>query len=482
MPAITSLGIGSGIDLNTMLSQLVALERKPLDQMQADASKLQTKVSSFGQIQSLVSSVQDAANKLKDATLWSQSVANSGNEAVVTAVGGSSAAAGTYSVGVTSLAAAQTLVSGPPFPDASALVGAGTMTLQLGTWSAGQAGFTAKPGSHAVTLDVTGADTVTTLRDKINALGAGVTASVVNDAGGTRLALRSTATGAANGFRVGVADADGNLADGAGLSRVAFDPPGGATGMAYSQGATDAAATVNGIAVTSASNEISGVVEGLTLSVRGLSATPVNVDVSNDRDSISKAVTAFATAYSNLAKNIADQTKYDPTAKVGGPLQGDSAVGGVLSRLRGIINGSSGASSTFSRLSDIGLEMQRDGTLTVNSTKLGKALDNLGEMKKAFANSDASVPGNDGFARRFAKVTADMLAVDGTLTTRTAGLQKQISQNSQKQSALEDRVTRYQDRLTQQFTAMDSNLAKLNALNSYVTQQLAAITGSTTGK
>ena len=478
MPALTSLGIGSGIDLNTMLTQLVAVERRPLEQMRAEASKLQTKVSSFGQIQSLVSRVQDAANTLKGASLWSQSTAKSANEAVVTAVGGSSAAPGSYAVTVTSLASAQTLSSGTTFPDASALVGAGTLTLELGSWSAGQAAFTPKAGSTAVALDVTAADTVQTLRDKINSLGTGITASLVNDSNGTRLALRSAATGAVNGFRIGAADADGNGTDLAGLSRVAFDPPGGANGLLWGQGGADAVASVNGVPVTSSSNELSGVVEGLTLRLRGQSATPVEVDVSPDRAAVTEAVKGLASAYSELAKLIGEQIRYDPSSRVGGPLQGDSAVGGVLARLRGVINNPSGATTTFPRLSDIGLELQRDGMLSLDGAKLEKSLGNLEALKKAFTNSDPLVTANEGFARRFATLAGELLAVDGSLTTRTEGLRKLITQNSEKQNRLEDRVGRYQQRLVQQFTAMDSNLARLNALNSYVTQQLAGIAAS----
>lgn len=481
MPALTSLGIGSGIDLNTMLTQLVALERKPLEQMKAEASKLQTKVSSFGQIQSLVSRVQDAANKLKGTAgtgVWSQSVAKSADEAVVTAVGGSSAVAGNYAVSVTALAAAQTIASGSAFPDASALVGSGTLTIEVGSWSAGQAAFTGTAGTTAVQLAVTAADTVQTLRDKINALGSGVTASLVNDANGTRLALRSSATGEANGFRITAADDDGNHTDALGLSSVAFDPPGGTTGMLLNQAGANAHATVNGIAVTSASNELAGVVDGLTLRLRGTSATPVAVDVSADREAITETIKGLATAYSELARYIGEQTKYDATSKVGGPLQGDSAVGNVLSRLRGVINGASGASSVFARLSDVGLELQRDGTLAVDSAKLDKALGNLDAMKKAFTHTDALEPANEGFARRFATLASELLAVDGSLTTRAEGLRKLITQNSEKQGRLEDRVGRYEQRLVQQFTAMDSNLARLNALNSYVTQQLAGLAKS----
>jgi flagellar hook-associated protein 2 len=253
--------------------------------------------------------------------------------------------------------------------------------------------------------------------------------------------------------------------------------------MLLRQAGADAVANINGIPVTSASNELAGVVEGLTLRLRGTSgATPVDVDVSPDREAIAEAVKGLATTYSELAKAIGEQTKYDPTSKVGGPLQGDSAVGGVLARLRGVINSASGASASLPRLSDIGLELQRDGSLAVDSGKLDRALSNLESLKKAFTNTDTLVPANEGFARRFANVATELLATGGSLTTRTEGLRKLISQNSEKQSRLEERVGRYQERLTQQFTAMDSNLARLNALNSYVTQQLAGLAaGSSKG-
>lgn len=484
MPALTSLGIGSGIDLNTMLTQLVAVERKPLEQMRSEASKLQTKVSSFGQIQSLVSRLQDAANKLKGTAgsgVWSQSVAKSSNDQVVAAVSGSSAAPGSYAVTVTSLASAQTAASATPFANASELMGAGTLTLELGSWDAGRTAFTAKPGTTAATLTITAEDTLSTVRDKINSLGAGVTASLVTDANGTRLALRSASTGATNGFRVTAADADGNNADAAGLSRIAYDPPGGTLGMLFGQAGANAVASVNGVPVESATNELTGVVEGLTLRLRGLSATPVDVDVSPDREAITEAIKGLASAYSDLAKYIGDQTKYDATSKVGGPLQGDSAVGNVLARLRNVINSGSGASTVFGRLSDVGLELQRDGSLAVDGTKLDKALGDLEGLKRAFTNTDALTPANEGFARRFATLTTDLLAVDGSLTTRSEGLRKLITQNSEKQSRLEDRVERFEARLVQQFTAMDSNLARLNALNSYVTQQLAGLANSNNG-
>jgi flagellar hook-associated protein 2 len=482
MATITSLGIGSGLDINSIVSQLVALERRPLQQLQTDSSRLQTKVSAFGQMKSLFSSLQDASNRLNNASLWTQAAAASSDESAVATVGGSSAAPGNYAISVSQLAANQTVASTAVLSAATDLVGEGTLSLQLGRWDNPPSVFTAQGGSAALDITITDTDTLQSLRDKINGSGAGVTASLITDASGVRLALRSTATGAENGFRASVTDGDGTHNDASGLSRFAFDPENGAAQMEFKQAALNAVASVNGIEVNSSSNELNGVIEGLTLRLRKTTTVPgqippgaVDVAVTSDRESIKKAVEDFATAYNGLASYIANQTKYDPNSKVGGLLQGDSAVSSLVTRLRGVLNAPSGASASFPRLTDIGLELQRDGTLKANSGKLDSALTNLPELKKAFSNNDVLDPANLGFARRYAQLATQVLAVDGTLTTRTEGLQKLITKNKDSAERLEDRVTRFEARLVQQYTAMDANLARLNSLQSYVTQQLAAM-------
>jgi flagellar hook-associated protein 2 len=465
MATITSLGVGSGLDLNSMVTQLVALERRPLTQLQTQATKLQTAVSSFGQISSLLSTLQTASNALTDPTLWTQSAVASSDITAVAVSGGSGTAAGSYAVDVQDLAASQTLASGTAYAASTDLVGSGTLTLQLGTWDAAQANFTAKTGSIATPILVTATDTVATLRDKINAAGVGVTASLVTDASGVRLSLRSTATGAENGFRAGSGSAT--------LAAVAYDPPNVAGGMALKQPAANAVATVNGIDIVSASNEITGVVDGLTLTLNKKTATAVTVTATPDRSSVTTAIQNFAQAYNALASYIGSQTKYDATSKVGGPLQGDSATNTLQGQLRAVLGSSSGASATFGRLSDVGLQVQRDGTLLVNTNKLTSATANLAELKKAFTNTDSANAANNGFARRYATLAMQVLGVDGTVATHTAGLQKLISKNGDDQTRLNDRVDAFQARLVAQYTAMDANLAKLNSLSSYVTQQVA---------
>lgn len=477
MPAITSLGIGSGVDINSMVSQLVALESRPLVQMRSEASALQTQVSSYGQLSSLFSALQSAANKLTGNSLWTQSTATSSDDSAVSVVGGSSAAAGSYSVSVAKLASHQTVVSTSAYASATELVGSGTLTLDIGTWETPPPmDFVPQVGRTPTTVTTTATDTLQSLRDKINSLGGGVSASIVTDRDGARLSLRSTNSGAANGFRLSVADDDGGAAgDGAGLSRFAFDPAGGSTTMEQKVAAEDARATVNGIEVVSASNELSTVIEGLTLRLRKESFGSADISVNSDRDAVKTAIQGFADAYNALSKSITDQTRYDPTSRVGGPLQGDSAATGLQRQLRNLLNAPSGASATFSRLSDVGLELQRDGTLKVDASKLGSATSNLPELKKAFANSDLDVPANNGFARRYATLASEVLGIDGSLTTRTEGLRTRITRNGENQTKVEERVSRFQSRLVAQYTAMDASLSRLNSLSSYVTQQLNAL-------
>ena len=472
MPAITSLGIGSGADINSIVTQLVALESRPLVQMRNAANALQTQVSSYGQLSSLFGALQTAASNLTGSSLWGKSTATSSDDTAVAVVGGSTAAAGSYSVSVQKLAANQTVVSTTGYTDASTPVGSGTLTLDIGKWDLPPMNFVPQVGRAPVTVPITATDTLQTLRDKINALGAGVNASIVTDSNGARLSMRSSSSGADNGFRVSVADGDGNNSDASGLSRFAFNPGGGSTQMEQKQAASNAEATVNGITVVSASNELSGVVDGMTLRLRKENFGSADVAVTSDRDAVKTAIQGFADAYNTLAKAISEQTKYDPGTKVGGPLQGDSAATGLQRQLRTLLNVASGASTTFSRLSDVGLQVQRDGTLKVDSGKLDSATANLTELKKAFSNTDAINSANNGFARRYALLATQVLGSDGSLTTRTEGLRDRITKNGEDQATLSDRVERFRARLVAQYTVLDGNLSKLNALSSYVTQQM----------
>ena len=375
---ISSAGIGSGLDVNSIVTQLMAIEQQPLTALQTKATTIQTHGLGVRQDQERR---LDAARPRRQARRHDhlgpddhQLVEHRGLARRPT-----TPRAGSYTVEVQALASVQTIATGSAVP-ATTTPGAGTLHIELGTWGAGQTSFTPKAGATAVDIAVTATDTLADVRDKINAAGAGVTALIMTDASGSRLLIRSNTSGAANAFRT------------SGIASLAFDPSAGVTTMTQSQTAADAEATVNGLAVTSTSNTLSNIVDGLTLNLSTLTTGPVTVNVVTDTEALKKTITDFAAAYTALVKLIATDTKYDPTTKKGGILQGDSAAVGLQRQLRTLAGATSGASALFGHLSDVGLELQADGSMTVNASKLGNALGNLAELKKLFANSDLVDP------------------------------------------------------------------------------------------
>jgi flagellar hook-associated protein 2 len=193
-------------------------------------------------------------------------------------------------------------------------------------------------------------------------------------------------------------------------------------------------------------------------------------------------VQGFVDAYNALATLISGEVKYDAASKTAGPLQGDSAAVGIQRQMRSLVGAVSGASTAFSRLSDIGLEMQKDGTLSVNADKLDNAFANLPELQKFLANSDPLVPDNNGMARQFRAMGDAMLGIDGVISTRTNGLSQRIETNQDQQDSLENRLAQTQRRLLAQYTALDARLGQMSALSAYVTQQMAMLMNSSNNK
>jgi flagellar hook-associated protein 2 len=463
---ISSLGVGSGLDVNGIITKLMSVEQQPLTDLQTADTGLKTQLSSYGQMQSLVSTLQTNAQALSSLTLWKQTAATSADTSVVSASTSSGAAAGNYSVTVQQLASGQTVTSSAYASDTTT-VGSGTLSIQLGSYSGGPpaTSFSAGTGS-AVAITVAATDTLANIRDKINAAGAGVGATIINDVNGARLSLTSTATGAASGFQITASS---------GVSALGFDATNAASPMSLNQSAVNAKATVNGIAIESATNTMANVASGLTLTLSKLSATPVQVNVATDTSAVSKAVTDFVSAFNGVASFISTQTAYDATAKKGGPLLGDSTTNSLQWGLRGIINQASTASSVFSTLSSVGISMQADGTLSVDQTKLGNALNNLPELQKLFS-ADTGVSASSGFMTRFSNLANAALGIDGSITTRQQGLQTSISSNEKRQADMTTRLAQIQANLTAQYSQLDTTMAQMTALSNYVTQQFSTKT------
>lgn len=463
MATISSPGIGSGLDVKSIVSQLVAIEKQPLTNLQLKAATVQTRISAYGQIKSLVSTLSDAASRLGSLTTFDAVTAKSSDSAVVSAtvIGGTQANA--FSVKVESLAKAQATASGVLLPVGGAL-GAGTLRLQLGQWTIVPRSFTPQVGGGDVDIEVSATDKVSDVAAKINGANAGVTATVLNDVSGERLLLRSASTGVAAGFQLSViADADGDPADAAGLSRL--------VNGASMEDAQDARMLINNVSVSSSTNTFANVVSGVTLTANKVSADPVEVTVTRDKSVLSRAINDFVAAYNAVNQAINEQTKYDPATRKAGLLQGDSAAIGLQNALRGILQSTTNGSA-YTRLADVGITQQIGGDLSVDNARLEVAIDNGDELRNLF-RADNGNPLTNGVAVKFSAFTKGLLATDGMFESKDASLKRALELNAKDQERLNEKVSRIEAQLNRRYSALDVQLNSLTALNAYVSQQVA---------
>ena len=474
---ISSAGIGSGLDVSSIVTKLMSLERAPLTALETQASDFNARLSTLGKLQSFYSALRDKSNALVSPTLWTGTTATAADTSVLKISTSANAVPGSYAVAVNRLAVGQTAI-GAALPDANTRLGGGTLTIELGSYGDGNpaSGFTAKTGSNPVTLTIADGDSsLAGLRDKINMANAGVLASIVTDASGARLSIRSKETGAENAFRLSATEDGSPGATATGLASLAFDATAASSPMQRTTSAANADLTINGIAISSASNTLSNVVDGLTLTLQKTSSSPVDVTVKSDTAAVRSAITDFAAAFNALASFLHTQTAYNADNKTGGALQGDQGALGMQSQLRGALNEASSASSQWGRLSSIGIALKTDGTLETSTSKLDNALENLGELRKLLA-TDGANSAESGFARRFKRLADDSLGANGSLDTRTTGLRSSLSRNSKSQEAVQKRLDQTEARLRAQYTALDTTMARLSTTSAYVKQQFSGNT------
>ena len=453
---MAAISATSNLDVNGIVSQLMQIERQPLQGIQRTISGIQTRLSAFGKLQSGLAAFQDAARALTGADTWSAAKASSSDETAMTATAGAGAIPGGYSIEVSQLAQRQTIATAA-FPDASAVLGGGTLRIQLGSLDASGGTFRADADRPEASITIDAGATLSDVRNAINAAGAGVTASLVADGSGQRLMLRSAETGAEQAFRIAVDGA------GAGLGALAFDPATGSGGggdTTLTQSARDAIVTVNGLQVSAKGNRLEGVVENVTIELRRETTAPVEVTVSSDTASLRASVEAFVKAYNEVSRQIADQTRYDAATKTAGPLQGNQTALRVQQQLREIMRSSvdTGSADTLSAL---GIEFQRDGALAINAKRFDKALASPETLRTFFA-ATGPTPEEGGLARRLVSRLGDFLSVDGALPGATAALQSRQRSAEQQQQRVELRLTDIEKRLVRQYTALDANLSRIN--------------------
>ena len=394
---LQSLGIGSGLDVKGLVDQLINAEKTPkTKQFDAQEASYQAKISAYGSLKSALTKFQKTVNGMDSFSDFNRKTATSSDQTVLTADAVSTASAGSYNVDVTQLAGAQSLAT-QAYGDVTSPVGTGTLTIRFGTtdYNAGTDtynSFSPNADSKTLTLQI-GAqnNSLEGIRDAINKAGGGVQASIVNDGTGYRLVLTSDKTGADNSMQISVGDADGNNTDTSGLSALAFDSS--ATNAEQTVAAQDAQLTLNGIAVTSASNTVVGAVPGATLHLKDAGSGPVTVNVDTDKSNAKGLVQAFVGSYNELVNTLGSLTAYNSDSHQAGLLLGDPVARQLESRLRQVISSTvSGLTGDVRSFVDIGLTTQKDGTLAIDDAKLGDALDSnfkaVGQLFAAAGTAD----------------------------------------------------------------------------------------------
>lgn len=306
---------------------------------------------------------------------------------------------------------------------------------------------------------------------KINGAKAGVTATVLNDGTGERLMLRSNTTGESAGYRLSATDADGVHDDAAGLSRLVA---GGTT-----EYAKNANATVNGIAVSSQTNAFADAVAGVTFTAAKVTTEAVTITVQKDDSSVKKNVEAFVKAYNAVNSALNESMQYDKATKTAGLLQGDATAVTLQNTLRMALQ-AVGDSGALKNLSSVGVisagglgagNVNPDGSLELNATKFDAAMKNPQAVKEFFRGVDDGAK-DDGFAEKLKGVTDKLLASDGFFASKTKTYDNALKRNTQEIQRVTDRAERLEKSLTQRYTALDTKMSSLNALNTYISQQV----------
>lgn len=389
---ITATGIGSGLDIENLVTQLVAAEGATTGQrLSKQESAYQAELSALGAFKGTLSAFQGSLGALNSVATFTGRTVEVGDSAVLTASVTSAAAVGNFDVGVTQLAQSHALASGV-FASATEAVGAGALTIRFGAtdYDAGTDtynGFTvnSERGTATLTIDSTN-NTLEGVRDTINGAGIGVSAVIVNDGSGYRLLLSSEHTGVANSLEISVGDSDGDSLDNNGLSAFAFNSQ--ATHLSQTAVAQDAYFSVNGLAVQSATNRVANVIEGIEFQLKDTTgATPIRVTVGRDRDTASNAIKAFVSGYNNFVAAVNTLAGYNTTTGVGGILQGDFTVRSISAQIRQRLNDAiAGLDAPFNTLSEIGITTSADGKLSVNDSVLGSVIDDhLDDLAGLFA-------------------------------------------------------------------------------------------------
>ncbi|MEN8257433.1 MAG: flagellar filament capping protein FliD [Thermodesulfobacteriota bacterium] len=455
-------GLVSGLDTESIITQVMDLERRPVLLLQAREADFQSKISALGSMKGGLSALQSAAQSLQDADSFTAYKTTNGNHTALSASASQDASPGTYLIDLTSLATSQQVRS-EVFTASDEIVGTGTLTIQVGANDA-----------IDVVID-SDHQTLAGIATAINEAATDVTASVIDDGNGNfYLTLASSETGAANTISMTMVDDDGTNNDAAGLSNLYTNPV--AQTLTETQAAGDAQLTVNGITVERTSNSITDLIGGVTLTLKEADpGNPFEVTVAKDLNSVKSKIQAFVSEYNNMIDIFGGLQSYDAETEEAGPLIGDSTTRQLRSRLGAMLYDQvDGVASEVNGLSRLGVEVGRDGKLTLDDAKLTTALENYpDEVTSFFTNTEV---GNEGIALRFDNLLESYLSTtNGLLAAKEDGLQDSIDDMGEQVDRINYRLLKKEETLRNQFLALEMILGELQATSGALDQQLESL-------
>lgn len=393
MASIVSSTGASGLPIDSLVTAQMQIEQQPLTAIKTKISSYNTKLSAYSTLKSGLSTFQTAVDKLATAAKFNAQTVTASDSNTISATADGTAVKGSYNVSVTQLATSQKLASAA-YSSTTDIIGTGKLTISFGTYTAADGGtpasFTANGSKSDIEIDITSSNnTLAGIRDAINAKNASVTASIVNDGSGNRLVITSKDTGEVNSLKISVADNDGNNTDSSGLSALAYDPLATSNNMTQLVAAKNALLTVDGLNISKSSNTISDVIQGVTLTLKGVTSTANALSVDTDTTTIQSSVQSFVDAYNSLNTSMRNLTKFvSAGSSANGVLLGDSTARNMMVKLKSMLSASSPTATTYKTLSDIGVSMGSDGSLSLDSTKLQKAItNNVSDVAKLFSPS-----------------------------------------------------------------------------------------------
>ncbi|HDG1668487.1 flagellar filament capping protein FliD [Kluyvera ascorbata] len=469
MASISSLGVGSGLNLSDILDSLTAAQKQTLTPISKQQSSYTAKLSAYGSLKSGLEAFQTANTALSKADLFTATTTASSTTAFSATTTGS-AIAGKYTISVTQLAQAQTLTTRNTQKDSKAAIATSDSTLTI------QQGGDKKP----VTIDISAANSsLTGIRDAINNAKAGVSASIINVGNGAyRLSITSNDTGSDNAMTLSVSG-DSALQSFMGYNGTSTDT---SNGMEQSVNAQNAELTVNNVPIENSSNTISDALEDITLNLNDVTTGNQTLTITQDTTKAQSAISAWVTAYNALIDTFSSLTKYtavdagtDSQDANNGALLGDTTLRTIQTQLKSMLSNSLSTSS-YKTLAQIGITTDpSDGKLELDNDKLTAAL------KKDSSGVGALLVGDGkktGITTTIGTNLTSWLSTTGIIKAATDGVSKTLNKLTKDYNAASDRIDAQVARYKDQFTQLDVLMSSLNSTSSYLTQQFESTSSS----